>query len=770
MFKTSLFLSFNSETSKEKILQMIGSQEVEEKTQGMRELISQMSQGKAYEGITHTVIKEILSVQSNGLRRLFYYFLEISQMGQGELLMLSNQIRKDLEHPNEFIRGAVLRYVSRLDSVEILQNFHKPILENFNHGISFVRRNAYFCLGSISKRLGIFEDTAEHLYQALLRDSDPSSLCQAFSSLFDLDKERAVEYGYAVRNGKGREVSLIMIEKIREREFLGHFLQDEDAVVRLEALVGLLEESNVNDGCINSIEEISSLNSTTWLIEALRENRLYIPVVLSKFKSPHLCIPLLDLLDSQDPSRSILEYVLANTQDYVPVLDILVQKSRKSVPLLSTISSFVSRYSVYTPGVVDLSLQDVDSDNPAVSYESLGLIKSLLPLLGEEKGKVVEYLQGILHKMRFGKILREILSILPTLDPSIFLEKNGAIWWEKENVFLVPYISIILTEKSRSKKKILLAVLVNFFKHVKEISPSSVATITTCIRRVCGGTSERDERLDDVNMNALNALPRVDVTAPLDCLQYRVDEKIPSLSKFLHSRDPSPSTVHQLTGLSDPIYVEASVIYSRFEILLDILFINQTDSYLQNMLFDFGSSPNLKPSYISTPDHMKPRTVVSGTLVFKVLDSSNGFVNGSVTFKESTSYTLNFSEIKTYVSDFLEPRTLSSSSFRDLWKKMEWENVYSVRLPSSSSLPGVFKMFQKKLKGSVVDCQDSGDFLVGNISSTTKQNNDIFFNVCMSKESSFINLECRVRSSKEDIVKSLNDILNEVVKVNKVVS
>ncbi|KAF9763569.1 Coatomer subunit beta [Nosema granulosis] len=780
MFKTSLYLNLNSEATKQSILQLLGSQEPEKKIQGMKDLIAQMSQGKSYGDITHTVIKDVLSVQQNNeLRRLFYYFLEMSSISTNELLLLSNQIRKDLEHPNEFMRGVALRYVSKLTTIEILLNFHKPILENFTHKIAYVRRHAYYSLGRVSKRLGIFEDTADHLVQALQRDTDPACLCQAFVSLYELDKEKSMQVVPT-----DPDLALTMMEKIQDNKFLIPFLENEDSKVRIEACLHLLQSSTD----IEVLEKATKILLNEVVCEEYKE---YLPQAFSKISSTistEQSQAILGFLDNSnhDFSKAILDFVLSHspTQDLITILNILLKSSEFNSLLISRLTEVVSRFSVYTPEMVDLCLKTAFSKNPSQSYECLKLIRSLLPILNEEeKERVVDFLIKNISQIKFGKIFRTVLNILVEegrkfedilkIFQSGLKNKNGEalIWLERDSAFLIPFIAISLTEmfyknNSENNKVALLSLLLSFFKLVKDKS-----SIVSCIRRlqspITTGIPRNPESSIKINTGT-------SVGDPFEIFKsYSQESSEAAVRKFLEARDHSETSLYQLTGLSDPIYVEASVFYSRFEIVLDLLMINQTDSYLQNMLFDFGSSPNLKPVYFSSPGNMKARSVDSHKLVFRILDSANGFVNGSVSFKypsesgEYQNYTLNFSEIKTFVS--LEPNPISPDSFRDLWKKMEWENVYSVKLLSSKSPNELFNIFKKKLKGTVVEIQkdSSDDFFVGNISSSTKQNNMIFFNICMTRESSYINLECRVRSSKEEIVKSMNDILNEVVKMNK---
>jgi coatomer subunit beta len=49
-----------------------------------------------------------------------------------------------------------------------------------------------------------------------------------------------------------------------------------------------------------------------------------------------------------------------------------------------------------------------------------------------------------------------------------------------------------------------------------------------------------------------------------------------------------------LAGFSDPVYAEAVVNVHQFDILLDVLIVNQTQDTLQNLTIDFATLGDLK--------------------------------------------------------------------------------------------------------------------------------------------------------------------------------
>jgi len=54
------------------------------------------------------------------------------------------------------------------------------------------------------------------------------------------------------------------------------------------------------------------------------------------------------------------------------------------------------------------------------------------------------------------------------------------------------------------------------------------------------------------------------------------------------------SRVFQLTGFSDPIYAEAYVLVHQYDILLEVLVINQTGDTLQNVALELATLGDLK--------------------------------------------------------------------------------------------------------------------------------------------------------------------------------
>jgi hypothetical protein len=66
-------------------------------------------------------------------------------------ILICQNLRNNLQHPNEYIRGVTLRFLCRIKEEEILEPLVPSILANLEHRHSYVRRNAVLAINSLYK-------------------------------------------------------------------------------------------------------------------------------------------------------------------------------------------------------------------------------------------------------------------------------------------------------------------------------------------------------------------------------------------------------------------------------------------------------------------------------------------------------------------------------------------------------------------------------------------------------------------------------------------
>ncbi|BFZ57659.1 coatomer subunit beta [Savitreella phatthalungensis] len=141
------------------------------------------------------------------------------------------------------------------------------------------------------------------------------------------------------------------------------------------------------------------------------------------------------------------------------------------------------------------------------------------------------------------------------------------------------------------------------------------------------------------------------------------------------------SKVRQLTGFSDPIYVEAYVTVNQFDIVLDILMVNQTEETLQNLSLEFATIGNMKIVERPTPVNLSAHAFASTQCVVKVSSTDTGVVFGNAVYddpKTKDSKIVILSELRINITDYIQPAICTEAAFRSMWTEFEWENKVAV--------------------------------------------------------------------------------------------
>ncbi len=114
-----------------------------------------------------------------------------------EFMLVSNNLRKDLMHANEYVVGLTLKLIGRIAIHEIIEVLLQPIYDHcLGHLESFVRRNAMECLYLLYSRFGdeIISNIEELLTNSLTKEIDINTKRNAIKFLFRANKVSALEY------------------------------------------------------------------------------------------------------------------------------------------------------------------------------------------------------------------------------------------------------------------------------------------------------------------------------------------------------------------------------------------------------------------------------------------------------------------------------------------------------------------------------------------------------------------------------------------------
>ncbi|KAJ3082287.1 Coatomer, beta subunit [Rhizoclosmatium globosum] len=224
--------------------------------------------------------------------------------------------------------------------------------------------------------------------------------------------------------------------------------------------------------------------------------------------------------------------------------------------------------------------------------------------------------------------------------------------------------------------------------------------------------------------------------------------------------------VVQLTGFSDPVYAEAYVTIHQYDILLDILIVNQTNETLQNLTLEFNTMGDLKLVERPTPQTIAPHGFHSIKANIKVSSTETGIIFGNIVYDGPSAVDVNcviLNDIHLDIMDYIKPATCTETQFRAMWTEFEWENKVNV----NTNITDLHEYLKHIMKSTNMSCLTpehalSGDcgFLAANLYARSIFGEDALANICLEMQqqgSSAITGHIRIRSKTQGIALSLGD-------------
>lgn len=232
----------------------------------------------------------------------------------------------------------------------------------------------------------------------------------------------------------------------------------------------------------------------------------------------------------------------------------------------------------------------------------------------------------------------------------------------------------------------------------------------------------------------------------------------------------------QLTGFSDPVYAEAHVKVHQFDVVLDVLLVNQTTETLRNLHVEFATLGDLKvldkPTTQNIPAHgfFKIQTTV------KVTSADTGVVFGNIVYDgghgvENKIVILN--DVHVDIMSYIKPGKCSENKFRTMWDEFEWENKIAIK----SNLPSLKDYLDALLEGTNMACLTPGavigeecQFLSANLYARSSFGEDALANLCIEKSvDGPIVGHVRIRSKGQGLALSMGDKVAAIARnTNKV--
>ncbi|KAJ3826913.1 coatomer protein [Lentinula raphanica] len=233
------------------------------------------------------------------------------------------------------------------------------------------------------------------------------------------------------------------------------------------------------------------------------------------------------------------------------------------------------------------------------------------------------------------------------------------------------------------------------------------------------------------------------------------------------------SRISQLTGFSDPIYVETYVKMHGFDIMLDVLLVNQTANTLQNLCLDFATLGDLKIVERPSVYTIAPHGFQSIKATIKVSSTETGVIFGSILWEgpNMSEACVILNDIHIDIMDYIKPAYCNEAQFRSMWTEFEWENRVNVH----STVSDPREYLKHVMKSTNMSCLTpegalSGDcdFLSANMYARSLFGEDALANLSIERtETGTVTGHIRIRSKTQGIALSLGDRITMAQKDNK---
>lgn len=422
------------------------------KIDAMKRILVTILNGDLMPDLLMHIIRFIMPSKDKTLKKLLYFYWEVcpkkDEHGKmrHEMILVCNAIQRDLQHPNEYIRGNTLRYLNKLKEPELLETLVPNVRQCLTHRHAYVRKNAIFALCSIYKVSDhLCPDAIELVYEFLVSETDSVCKRNAFVCLGELNREFALQYiqdNITLIDTLDPLLQLAFIEFIKRdavanpsvkqshAEFLLELIESSLNVVMYEAANTLLLLTSNPQSILLAGSKFVELATTE------TDNNVKI-ITLQRIQDLHqlhpgilqdLSLDILRVLSSQDLEvrKKALEVTLQfitsrNVEDVVKLLKKELERTSASNEdniaeyrqlLINAIHQLAIKFVEVAANVIDLLLDSIADLNSAAAYEVVTFVKEVITKFPALRESIVARLLLALPQIKSGKVFRGALWII----------------------------------------------------------------------------------------------------------------------------------------------------------------------------------------------------------------------------------------------------------------------------------------------------------------------------------------------------------------------
>ncbi|MBA0839208.1 hypothetical protein Goarm_004963, partial [Gossypium armourianum] len=457
--------------------------DVPAKIDAMKKAVMLLLNGETLPQLFITIVRYVLPSEDHTVQKLLLLYLEIIEKTDlkgrilPEMILICQNLRNNLQHPNEYIRGVTLRFLCRLNEAEIIEPLIPSVLQNLEHRHPFIRRNAILAVMSIYKLPQgeqLLVDAPEMIEKVLSTEQDPSAKRNAFLMLFNCSHDRAITYllTHVDRVSEwGELLQMVVLELIRKvcrtnRGEKGKYIKIIISLLNAPSTAVIYE-------CAGTLVSLSSAptairaaaNTYCQLLLSQSDNNVKLIVLdrLNELKSSHsdimvdLVMDVLRALSSPnlDIQRKTLDIVLElvtprNINEVVLLLKKEVMKTQSGElekngeyrqMLIQAIHSCAIKFPEVASTVVHLMMDFLGDSNVASAIDVIVFVREIIETNPKLRVSIITRLLDTFYQIRASRVCSCALWIIGEycLSPS---EVESGIATIKQCLGELPFYSV----------------------------------------------------------------------------------------------------------------------------------------------------------------------------------------------------------------------------------------------------------------------------------------------------------------------------------------
>ncbi|KAJ1824208.1 coatomer subunit beta [Coemansia sp. RSA 2599] len=423
------------------------------KAEALQQVITGTLQGENYEQLLMHIIRFVMPTRNKSLKKLLLFYWEIcpKYAADGtlkhETILICNALLNDLQHPNEFIRGATLRALTKMREAEILEPLIGPVRDCLEHRHAYVRKNAVMAISSIFRSQPHLIPDAPELVKAFL-NGEADMTCRRNALNMLTINAPAVAVQWLQENAQlaasfDELLQLAVIELIRRHaqgfaaqkglfvRCIFELLNAPASSVKYEAattLIGLTANPaaiKAAASCyISLVSKESDNNIKIIVLERLDQMRTRHEGILDDLVMDLLRVLVTPDLDVRRKALGIVMKLTSrrNVNDVVSMLKKELNKTIESsdydksseyrLLLIQTIHNCASQFPEVAADVVDLFLSSIAEFGASSASDAIVFIREVAEKFPSLRASIVAHLVSSFLDFKTGRVIRGALWIL----------------------------------------------------------------------------------------------------------------------------------------------------------------------------------------------------------------------------------------------------------------------------------------------------------------------------------------------------------------------